>query len=126
MNTVAVRTAIAVVLAGVAGTVANAVALAVATGAERLSLALVPGRYLVAIALCAALPVLDRALRQRWFWLTAIAWLTVAPSLLAKFVFGVEVGWAMVLAFNLVYALAAAVTYRIIAGPHLKKLREKG
>jgi hypothetical protein len=114
MNRTVVRIAASIIFAGVAGTLANTAALALVLGPDRLSLALVPGRYAVAIALCIALPFLDRWLRRPWFWCVAIIWLTVAPSVLAKLVFGTGTGWTAVLAFNLVYALTALGTYSLI------------
>lgn len=119
------RIALAVVAAGVVGTIANAVARALIVGADQLSLLLVPGRYGVAIAVCAALPFLDRYLRRGWFWIVAAAVLAITPSLLAKFVFGAQAGWPTVLAYNLVYALAAIVTYRALARPRPRAVREE-
>ncbi len=96
------RTLLAVIAAGVVGTLANTVAL-------------VPGRYAVAIALCLALPLLTRKVGDVWFFVIGILWLTVAASVLANLVFGVGAPWAMVLGFNLVHAIAAIATYRVIA-----------
>lgn len=115
MSREATRAAAAVVIAGVVGTLVNAEALAVLLDPARLALALVPGRYLVAITVCAALPALHRRLNWPWFWAAALLWLTLAPSLLAKFVFAAEAGWGQVLKFNLVFALSALVTYGLIA-----------
>ncbi len=109
------RTLLAVVAAGVVGTLANTVALALVVSSDRLALALVPGRYAVAIALCLALPLLARTVGGPWFFVIGIVWLTVAASVLAKLVFGVGAAWAMVLGFNLVYAIAAIATYHVIA-----------
>lgn len=115
MKGIDLQTALAVVVAGIAGTLVNAAALAVVLDAARLGLAVVPGRYLVAIVVCAALPLLDRLLQRPWFWPVAVVWLTLAPSLLAKLVFGAQAGWGQVLIFNLVFALAALFTYWLIA-----------
>lgn len=111
----ALRTALVVVVAGIVGTIVNAAALAIVLDAARLGLALVPGRHLVAIAVCAALPLLRRRLQPPWFWPAAALWLTLAPSLLAKLVFAAQAGWGQVLVFNLVFALAALFTYWLIA-----------
>lgn len=116
MNSTATRVLIAIIVAGIVGTIANTAALVALLGSDRMSLALVPGRYLVAIALCAALPLMDRWLWGAWFWAAALAWLTVAPSLLAKLAFAAAAGWGAVLAFNLVYAVAALATYLLIVG----------
>lgn len=115
MNGIDLQTALAVVVAGVVGTLVNAAALAAVLDPARLGLALVPGRHLVAVAVCAALPLLRRRLRPPWFWAAAALWLTLAPSLLAKLVFAAQAGWEQVLIFNFVFALAALVTYWLIA-----------
>lgn len=109
------RVLIAVVVAGVTGTLLNAVAVAIAVSPDRLALALVPGRYAVAIALCLALPLLSRQVDRLWFFIIGVLWLTVAPSLAAKLIFGVAAPWLMVLGFNLSYAIAAIVAYHLIA-----------
>ena len=110
------RIVLAVVAAGVVGTIANALARALIVGADQFHLLLMPGRYGVAIAVCAALPFLERYLKRGWFWLAAVSVLTIVPSLLAKFVFGAQAGWATVLAYNAVYAVAATATYCVIRG----------
>lgn len=125
MNQIALSIGVAVVLAGIVGTLANAAALAVVIAPERLGLALVPGRYAVAIILCIALPFLARWLPRPWFWGAAIVWLTAASSMLAKFVFGVATPWGTVLGFNFVYALAALITYCLVA-PRSGALRTRG
>lgn len=101
--------------AGTVGTVANTAALVAVHGGDRLPLALVPGRYAVAIALCGALPLLHRWLAGAWFWAAGALWLSGAASVLAKLVFGAAAAWPEVVAFNLVYALAALATYWLIA-----------
>ena len=108
------RVLIAVVVAAITGTLFNAAAVAIAVSPDRLALALVPGRYLVAIALCLALPFLSRQFDRPWFFIIGILWLTVAASVVAKLVFGVGAPWPMVLGFNLVYAVAAIAAYHLI------------
>ncbi len=109
------RVLIAVVAAGVVGTLVNTAALALVVSPDRLALALVPGRYVVAIALCLALPFLARKVGGLGFFAIGILWLTVAASVLAKLVFGVGAPWMMVLGFNFVYAVAAIAIYHLIA-----------
>lgn len=109
------RALIAVVAAGVVGTLVNTVAVALVVSPDRLALALVPGRYAVAIAPCLALPLLARKVGGPGFFAIGALWLTVAASVLAKFVFGVGALWGMVLGFNLVYAIAAIAAYHVIA-----------
>ncbi len=84
------RVLIAVVVAAITGTLFNAAAVAIAVSPDRLALALVPGRYLVAIALCLALPFLSRQFDRPWFFIIGILWLTVAASVVAKLVHATE------------------------------------
>lgn len=121
MTALALRTTLAVVFAGIVGTLANALARALGGGMDKLSLALVPGRYAVAIAVCAALPLLGRYLDRAGFWLAAVPVLVIIPSLLAKLVFGADAGWASVLFYNAVYAIAAIATYVLIIGPRERR-----
>lgn len=111
----ATRALIAVVIAGIVGTLVNTIAVALVVSADRLALALVPGRYAVAIALCLVLPLLARKLGGVGFFAIGALWLTAAASVFAKLVFGVGAPWAMVLGFNFVYAIAALLTYHFIA-----------
>ena len=107
------REAVAVVTAGIAGTVANGIAVALVVAPARIDLLLVPGRYGVAILVAAALPFLFRWLNGAAAWIAAVATLTVVPSLLAKLVFGAGAPWALVLGLNAVYAVAAIATHRL-------------
>ena len=106
---------LAIVLAGLVGTLLNAAAVAIFVSPDRLALALLPGRYLVAILLCLPLPLLISRVRGAAFLIFGTLWLTLAASVLAKFLFGVGAPWPMVLGFNLVYAIGAIVTYRIVS-----------
>jgi hypothetical protein len=115
------RAVIAVLLAGVAGTIVNAAAVALVVSADLWTLALVPGRYVVAVALCLALPVLARQVDRLWFIVIGTVWLAVAPTVLAKLLFGVEAPWLTVLGFNVVYAIAAMVVYGLIAKTRAKE-----
>ena len=110
-----IRSLMAVVGAGVIGTLANAVAIAIFVSLDRMALVLVPGRYGVAIALCLMLPILARYLNRAWFFVVGTVWLTVAASVLAKFVFAAAAPWLMVLGLNLVYAIAAIIVYHLIS-----------
>lgn len=47
--------------------------------------------------------------------------LVIIPSLLAKLVFGADAGWASVLFYNAVYAVAAIATYVLVIGPHERR-----
>ena len=116
------RLIVAAVMAGIAGTVVNAFAVAAIVSADKLSLALVPGRYAVGIALCLVLPLLHSVLSSPMFYASTVAYLTLGASLLAKLVFLAAAPWSAVLGFNLVYALAALAVFRAIAGPAIAKV----
>lgn len=108
-----VRTVLAVILAGVAGTAANSVVVSALVEAARFTaLATSPGRLAVAILVAALLPLIAARMTGAAGAVTAIVALTVIPSLLAKFVFGIGAPWGFVLAVNAVYAVAAWLTYR--------------
>ena len=103
---------IPVLVAGVAGTIVNAIAAAIVVAPASIRLALVPGRYAVA----ALLPLIFSSLQQPISTVLGLVVLTIVPSLLAKLVFSVRSPWSIVLLLNAVYALVALVVYAITAG----------
>lgn len=105
------RVIIAVVAAGVVGTVANAIAAGFFIGTDKFGLVLVPGRYLVAILCAAVLPLSLGILKLPISNVSGIVVLILVPSFLAKFVFGAAASWSVVISLNAVYAIAAWVTY---------------
>lgn len=109
------RTVLAVVVAGVAGTLANALAAAALVNPGLWVLALAPGRYAVAILLMVAVPLIYRLVPGLWGTVLAVAFLTIAPSLLAKLALGALTAWPVVLTLNFVYALMALAAYRVVA-----------
>lgn len=110
------RTALAVIAAGVAGTLANAAAAVVFVNPALWILALAPGRYAIATLLALAIPAIYRLRPGAWGAGLALVFLTLAPSLLNKLVFGGPAAWHVVLALNFVYALVALIAYRVVAG----------
>lgn len=112
---------VAVIVAGVAGTLANSVVVATLTPNEFLPLALSPGRNAVAIAVAALLPLIYAFMSGPGAAVVAVIALTVIPTVLAKTVFGIQAPWAFGLGVNAVYALAAWAVYlaitRATAGP---------
>jgi hypothetical protein len=118
-----VRLIVAVVVAGIVGTIANSIIVAALTPNEFVPLALSPGRNAVAIAVAVLLPLIYAALSGIAAAVVALAALTVIPSLLAKLVFGVGAPWLFVLGVNAVYALAAWATYLAIARPRVDASR---
>jgi hypothetical protein len=111
----AVRLIVATVVAGVAGTIANSVILALLTPNPFVPLAISPGRNAVAIAVAVLLPVIYAVTSGGAAAALALVAMTVVPSLLAKLVFGAGAPWGFVLGVNTVYALAAWAVYRVIA-----------
>lgn len=109
------RIIIAVVVAGVIGTLANSVVVAALTPNAFVPLALSAGRLTVAVVVAALLPAAF-TLMSRWpAVVTSVLLLTVVPSILAKTVFGVGAPWDFVLMVNAVYAVAAVLAYAFIA-----------
>jgi hypothetical protein len=102
---------VAVVLAGVAGTIVNAVAAAVVISPAAIKLALLPGRHLVAVLVAGTLPLIFSMAPQPISSVLGIVVLTVVPSLLAKLVFSAPAPWLIVLLLNAVYALVALAVY---------------
>ena len=106
----------AVVLAGIGGTVANALAVWQLAGGDPVALAVSPGRNGVAIAVAASLAVILPRVSGVWGWLFGLVVLAVVPSLLARYAFGIGASWEQLLLFNGIYALAACLIYGAIAG----------
>ena len=113
MHSHILRHGAAVVAAGVAGTLANAVAAALIVDGALIRFTLVPGRYAVAILVAAALPIVFRRFDRQFATAIGLVLLTVAPSLLAKLAFGAGAPWPTVLGLNAVYALAAVAVFLI-------------
>lgn len=102
---------LAVIVAGVAGTITNSVVVALLTPNEFVPLATSPGRLGVAVAVAALLLAIYALTSGIGAAIFALVALTVIPSLLAKLVFGVGAPWAFVLGFNAVYAVTAWAVY---------------
>jgi hypothetical protein len=111
----AVRRIVAVIVAGVAGTLANSAVVAALMPNGFIPLALSPGRNAVAIAVALLLPAIYAMTSRAAAAIIALVALTVIPSLLAKLVFGAGASWPFVLGVNAVYALAAWAVYCAIA-----------
>ena len=110
-----VRLILAVIVAGIVGTVANSVFVAALTPNEFIPLATSPGRNAVAILVAALLPVIYAWASGTVAAIFAVAALTIIPSVLAKLVFGVGASWPFVIGVNAVYAVAAWAVYLAIA-----------
>jgi len=107
---------IAVILAGTAGTVFNAVAASIAISPNKINFLYVPNRYLIAIAIAALLPFLYTYIGGVAGWALSLLALTIIPSVIAKLVLGAGAPWLLVLALNAIYALTALAIYRAIVG----------
>jgi len=105
----------AIVAAGIAGTLANAAAAALLIDGTLIRLALVPGRYAIAILVASVLPFILARTGVRPAAAIGFVILAVAPSLLAKLVFGAGAPWPTVLGLNAVYAIAAVAVYLSLA-----------
>ena len=108
-------TALSVVAAGIVGTVANAVAAAAYLGLSRLDLALMPGRYGVAIACVATLPFIFLLTREPARTVLSLVALTALPSLIAKIILAADAPWTTVIVLNAVFAVFAFGTYWLLA-----------
>ena len=117
-----IRHLLALVVAAIAGTIANALAAAAFVNPDLIRLALVPGRYAVAFAVALSIPLSLRLVRGRLAPWVALVLLTAIPSLLAKFVFGAGAPWHLVLSLNAVYGVVAIAAYRLVAGGNRLKL----
>ncbi len=110
------RTIIAVLLAGAAGILANALAAALFVNPLLLKLAWVPNRYGLGIVFAALIPLVYRLGLGAWGAVAALVLLTVLPALLVKLALGAPTAWAVLLALNFIYALTALIVYRLVAG----------
>jgi hypothetical protein len=112
---VPLRTILAVLVAGVAGELANALAIALAFPDQSFfDLAASPGRVAVAVAVAALLPVIGTKFAHGPRVLLSIFALTVIPSVLAKLVFGAGADWGVVLGLNAIYAGVALLAFRLV------------
>jgi hypothetical protein len=109
------RLILAVIVAGVVGTIANSVIVAALTPNEFVPLAISPGRNAVAIVVAALLPLIYAWTSGAAAAVIAVVALTVIPSVLAKLVFGIGAPWSFVMGVNAVYAVAAWLVYLAIA-----------
>lgn len=104
-------TILAIVIAGVAGTIANSVVVAALTPNDFVTLATSTGRLGVAIVVAALLVLIYAQASGIVAAVIAVVALTIVPSVLAKLVFGVGAPWGFVLVVNAVYALVAWAVY---------------
>lgn len=108
------RTLIAAILGGIAGTIANSVAITAATGTPLAPLIFSFGREAVAILVALLLiPIFARTVGAP-AWITGFLVLTLIPSVLAKLVFAAAAPWSLAFLFNGIYAIVAIIVYVLI------------
>ena len=110
------RIAFAVVLAGIAGALANAAFAGFFVHSALYRLAVLPIHHALGIAFAVLLPLVYRLRPDAWGAALALALLTLLPSLLAKLALGGAGPWPELLAMNFTYALTALVVYRLVRG----------
>ena len=108
------RTIIAAVLAGIAGTIANSIAITAAMGAPLMPLIFSFGREAVAILVALLLIPIFARLSGASAWICSFLTLTILPSVLAKLVFDAGSSWSAVLMLNAVYAIVAILVYVLV------------
>ncbi|MBU2357500.1 MAG: hypothetical protein KKB02_00985 [Alphaproteobacteria bacterium] len=107
------RNIVIVIIAGILGTIANSIIINIMAGAPVMPLILSLGRNAVAIIVALLLIPIFARNANATAWVIALVALTVIPSLLAKFVFGVGAPWTFVLWVNFVYAFVATLVYAV-------------
>jgi hypothetical protein len=110
------RTALAVLLAGVAGSVAYALAAAFFVEAAQMQLAADPRFHLVGVFFAVPVPLLYRFVPGAAGAGVALLLLTLLPALASKLGGDAVLGWPVLLALTFIYALTALVVYRLVAG----------
>lgn len=114
------RTVLALVLAGIAGSFAYALAAALFVDGELVLLATNPKFHLVGIFFVLPAPVVYRFLPGAWGAALALLLMTLLPALASKLGGETMLAWHVLLALTFVYALTALVVYRLVAGPRRK------
>jgi hypothetical protein len=110
------RTALALALAGIAGSFAYALAAALFVETGLLQLAVDPRFHLVGIFFVLPAPVVYRFLSGAWSAALALLLMTLLPALATKAGGETALAWHELLALTFVYALTALVVYRLVAG----------
>jgi len=115
MNT-QIRIVLAVILAGIIGTLVNAFAASVIVSPDKLNFMYVANRYFIAIAVVALLPVLGMFLSGNGLRIVGLISLILIPTLIAKLVLFVGAPWGLVIVLNAFYAFGAYVSYLLLSG----------
>ncbi len=98
-------------LAGIAGCIANSIAITAVTGAPLLSLIFSPGREFFSVVFAMALIPIFARMSGVAAWATGFVVLEALSTLSAKLVFGAAAPWGLVLFFNGIYAIVAIIVY---------------
>ena len=111
------RNIIVAAIAGIAGCIANSIAITAVVGAPLMPLIFSPGREFFSVVFAMSLIPIFAKMGGAAAWVTAFVVLEALSSLSAKLVFGAEAPWSLVLFFNGVYAIVAIVVYVFGAKP---------
>ena len=107
--------AVAVLDAGIAGLVANAVAASYLIGPDRFALLLVPWHYLVAIATTSCLPLIYCAAKKPFAHVLSLGLLIAVPLAMTEHLSEtVTVSMPILMLLSGVYAIVALSIYRLV------------
>lgn len=105
------RTVIIAAIAGIAGCIANSIAITTLAGAPLLPLIFSLGREFFSILFAMALIPIFASMTGAAAWVTGFVVLEALASLSAKLIWGAAAPWGFVLLVNGVYALIAVAIY---------------
>ena len=104
-------------LGGIAGCVANSIAVAIVLGAPLIGLIFSPGRQFFSILFAMALIPIFAKISGAAAWIIGVVVLVALGAGSVKWGFGSQLGWSYVLPLNGVYAIAAIAVYVLVAKP---------
>lgn len=109
------RTVLAVLAAGVFGTLASAATAAIGVeGAQFVALLTSPPRFAVDMGCAALLPVIAARIRGALQGVVSLLALILIPTMLATVVLHIDASLDLVLSINAVYAGVALLAYRLV------------
>ena len=111
------RNIIVAAIAGIAGCIANSIAITAVVGAPLMPLIFSPGREFFSVLFAMSLIPIFAKMGGAVAWITAFVVLEALASLSAKLIFGAGAPWSLVLFFNGVYAIVAILVYVFGARP---------
>ncbi|MCB5198671.1 hypothetical protein LGQ03_05415 [Loktanella sp. TSTF-M6] len=105
------RSFVVAIIAGIIGTIVNAIAVNIISGADVMPLIISFGRNAVAVVVALLLIPLFHRIGGTVAFVAGLVLLTVLPSVLAVYVFAAQAPWSIILGVNLVYALTATIIF---------------